>query len=218
MKFAVSLIDSPLVVFEGVGGCFKYKKLTLSAHCNNLNHERIILGIDPGTTIMGYGIIKAIGNTPEMIALGVIDLHKISDHFAKLKMIFDRTVSLIDQYHPDELAIEAQFFGNNVQSMLKLGRAQGTAIAAALSRSMPICEYAPRKIKLSITGQGNASKEQVAAILQRILNIPEMPKNLDATDGLAAALCHFYQNKAFTGLKEIKSWKDFINKNPGKIK
>jgi crossover junction endodeoxyribonuclease RuvC len=183
-----------------------------------LAKERIILGIDPGTNIMGYGIIQAIGNNPEMIALGIVDLQKIGDHFAKLKMIFDRTVSLIDQYHPDELAIEAQFYGNNVQSMLKLGRAQGTAIAAALSRSLPICEYAPRKIKSSITGQGNASKEQVAAILQRILKIPDLPKNLDATDGLAAALCHFYQNKALSGVKEVKSWKDFINKNPGKIK
>jgi crossover junction endodeoxyribonuclease RuvC len=183
-----------------------------------LAKERIILGIDPGTNIMGYGILSAIGNTPEMIALGIIDLQKIEDHFVKLKMIFDRTVSLIEQYKPDELAIEAQFYGKNVQSMLKLGRAQGTAIAAALSRSIPIYEYAPRKIKLSITGQGNASKEQVASILQRLLSIREMPKNLDATDGLAAALCHFFQNKAISTNKDIKSWKDFIHKNPEKLK
>jgi crossover junction endodeoxyribonuclease RuvC len=183
-----------------------------------LVNERIILGIDPGTNIMGYGIIHAVGNNPEMVALGVIDLHKIEDHFAKLKMIFDRTVSLIEQYNPDELAIEAQFYGKNVQSMLKLGRAQGTAIAAALSRSIPIFEYAPRKIKLSITGQGSASKEQVASILQRLLNIADLPKNLDATDGLAAALCHFYQNKAVSSIKAVKSWKDFISKNPDKLK
>jgi crossover junction endodeoxyribonuclease RuvC len=183
-----------------------------------LKNERIILGIDPGTSIMGYGIIKAVGNKPEMLALGVINLHKIDDHFTKLKMIFDRTVGLIDEYHPDELAIEAPFFGKNVQSMLKLGRAQGTAISAALSRSLPIYEYAPRKIKLAITGQGNAAKEQVAALLQKILNIKELPKDLDATDGLAAAMCHFYQNKTTTGEKSVKSWKDFINKNPGKLK
>jgi crossover junction endodeoxyribonuclease RuvC len=167
---------------------------------------------------MGYGIIKAIGNNPEMISLGVIDLHKIDDHFTKLKMIFDRTVGLIDEYHPDELAIEAPFYGKNVQSMLKLGRAQGTAISAALSRSLPIFEYAPRKIKLAITGQGNAAKEQVAALLQKILHISELPKDLDATDGLAAALCHFYQNKNLSSASSVKSWKDFINKNPGKVK
>jgi len=183
-----------------------------------LENERIILGIDPGTTIMGYGIIRAIGSKPQMIAIGVIHLHKIDDHFTKLKMIFDRTVGLIDEYHPDELAIEAQFFGKNVQSMLKLGRAQGTAIAAALSRAIPIYEYAPRKIKLAITGQGNASKEQVAALLQKILNLKELPEDLDATDGLAAAMCHFYQNKPSSGEKTAKSWKEFINKNPAKLK
>jgi len=166
---------------------------------------------------MGYGIIRAVGSNPEMIALGVIDLQKIEDHFVKLKMIFDRTVGLIDEYHPDELAIEAPFYGKNVQSMLKLGRAQGTAISAALSRSMPIYEYAPRKIKLAITGQGNAAKEQVAAILQKILHIAKLPDDLDATDGLAAALCHFYQNKNLSGTKSVKSWKDFINKNPEKL-
>lgn len=183
-----------------------------------MESERIILGIDPGTSIMGYGIIKAIGNKPAILAMGVIHLHKIDDHFTKLKMIFDRTVGLIDEYHPDELAIEAPFYGKNVQSMLKLGRAQGTAISAALSRSLPIYEYAPRKIKLAITGQGNAAKEQVAAILQKILNIKELPEDLDATDGLAAALCHFYQNKAIIGTNNVKSWKDFINKNPSKLK
>lgn len=183
-----------------------------------MEKERIILGIDPGTSIMGYGIIRGIGNNPELLVMGVIDLQKIGDHFVKLKMIFDRTVSLIDEYKPDELAIETQFFGKNVQSMLKLGRAQGTAIAAGLSRSIPIFEYAPRKIKLAITGQGNASKEQVASILQRLLALKEIPENLDATDGLAAALCHFYQNRAIIGVKSVKGWKDFISKNPEKLK
>ena len=183
-----------------------------------MEKERVILGIDPGTSIMGYGIIRGIENNPELLVMGVIDLQKIGDHFVKLKMIFDRTVSLIDEYKPDELAIESQFFGKNVQSMLKLGRAQGTAIAAGLSRSIPIFEYAPRKIKLAITGQGNASKEQVASILQRLLALKEIPENLDATDGLAAALCHFYQNTAFIGVKSVKGWKDFISKNPEKLK
>lgn len=183
-----------------------------------MEKERVILGIDPGTSIMGYGIIRGIGNNPELLVMGVIDLQKIGDHFVKLKMIFDRTISLIDEYKPDELAIEAQFFGKNVQSMLKLGRAQGTAIAAGLSRSIPIFEYAPRKIKLAITGQGNASKEQVASILQRLLALKEIPENLDATDGLAAAMCHFYQNRAIIGVKSVKGWKDFISKNPEKLK
>jgi crossover junction endodeoxyribonuclease RuvC len=183
-----------------------------------LEKERIILGIDPGTNIMGFGVIQAIGSKPSMVTFGILDMHKMDDHFLKLQKIFERTIELIDQYQPDELAIEAPFYGNNIQSMLKLGRAQGTAIAAALSRSIPIFEYAPRKIKLAITGQGSASKEQVASILQHILGFPEIPKNLDATDGLAAALCHFYQNKALAGLKSAKSWKDFIGKNPDKVK
>jgi crossover junction endodeoxyribonuclease RuvC len=183
-----------------------------------LEKERVILGIDPGTNIMGYGVISAIGNKPSMVTFGILDMHKLDDHFLKLQRIFARTLELIDEYHPDELAIEAPFYGNNVQSMLKLGRAQGTAIAAALYRSIPIFEYAPRKIKLAITGQGAASKEQVASILQHILGFPQIPQNLDATDGLAAALCHFYQNKALAGLTSAKSWKDFISKNPDKVK
>jgi crossover junction endodeoxyribonuclease RuvC len=183
-----------------------------------MSKDRIILGIDPGTTIMGYGIIQIIDKKPELIVLGNIDLKKYSDHYIKLKHIFDRVTSLIDQYHPDELSIEAPFFGKNVQSMLKLGRAQGVAIAAALSRSMPIFEYAPRKIKMSITGQGNASKEQVAMLLKNLLKIKELPKDLDATDGLAAALCHFYQSNNPTIDKSYNSWKDFINKNQSRIK
>ncbi|MBI9055379.1 MAG: crossover junction endodeoxyribonuclease RuvC [Bacteroidales bacterium] len=183
-----------------------------------MSKDRIILGIDPGTTIMGYGIIQIVEKKPILIAFGIIDLRKFSDHYVKLKRIFDRVTSLIDQYHPDELAIEAPFFGKNVQSMLKLGRAQGVAIAAALSRSMPIFEYAPRKIKMSITGQGNASKEQVAMLLKSLLKMKELPTELDATDGLAAAMCHFYQSNNPTIDKSYNSWKDFINKNQGRVK
>ena len=184
--------------------------------------ERIILGIDPGTTIMGYGLLRGkSANTAELLALGVLELHKYDDHYAKLKVIFDRVTGLIDQFHVTELAIEAPFYGKNVQSMLKLGRAQGTAIAAALSRSLDICEYAPRKIKLAITGQGNASKEQVAALLQKMFAISEMPANLDATDGLAAAVCHFYQKvQSPTASKNntAKSWKEFVNHHPKRVK
>ncbi len=180
--------------------------------------ERIILGIDPGTNITGYGLIKVSGQDPELITIGSIDLSKYSDHYIKLKQIFDRIVGIIDEYHPDELAIEAPFYGKNVQSMLKLGRAQGAAIAAALSRSIPIFEYAPRKIKMSITGRGAASKEQVASMLMRILKFSKIEIKLDATDGLAAALCHFYQTNTLRQEKNYNSWKDFINKNPKRIK
>lgn len=180
--------------------------------------ERIILGIDPGTTVTGYGVIRSTGGDPELIIIGAIDLTKYDDHYVKLKVIFDRTVGIIDEYHPDELAIEAPFYGKNVQSMLKLGRAQGAAIAAALSRSLPIFEYAPRKIKLSITGQGGASKEQVAAMLMRILRFKEKEIILDATDGLAAALCHYFQSTKPGKGKIYNSWKDFISKNPARLK
>jgi crossover junction endodeoxyribonuclease RuvC len=180
--------------------------------------ERIILGIDPGTNITGYGVIRATGTVPELVTLGSIDLSRLGDHYIKLKHIFDRTLGLIEEYHPDELAVEAPFYGKNVQSMLKLGRAQGAAIAAALYRSVPIFEYAPRKIKMSITGHGAASKEQVAAMLMNILKFNEEDIVLDATDGLAAALCHFYQSKNPAGDKPFNSWKDFIDKNPGRVK
>jgi len=180
--------------------------------------ERIILGIDPGTNITGYGVIKAIGTVPELIAIGAIDLSKYDDHYVKLKHIFDRVTGIIDEYHPDELAIEAPFYGKNVQSMLKLGRAQGAAIAAALSRSLPIFEYAPRKIKMSITGQGAASKEQVASMLMNILRFRLNETKLDATDGLAAALCHFYQTNNLLAEKSYNSWKDFMNKNPKRVR
>ncbi|HEY8405101.1 MAG TPA: crossover junction endodeoxyribonuclease RuvC [Flavobacteriales bacterium] len=183
--------------------------------------ERIILGIDPGTTILGYGIIKVEGKRMSLLAMGVLHLEKYDDHHLKLQKIFERTIELIDGFHPDELAIEAPFFGKNVQSMLKLGRAQGVAIAAALSRQLPVMEYAPRKIKQSITGNGNASKEQVAAMLQQTLKIStqDMPAKLDATDGLAAAVCHFYQSSSVAGTsKSYSGWKAFIADNPKRIK
>ena len=182
------------------------------------SEERIILGIDPGTSITGYGVIRTVDNKPELITIGSIDLSKYDDHYLKLKHIFERTAGIIDEYHPDELAIEAPFYGKNVQSMLKLGRAQGAAIAAALSRSLPIFEYAPRKIKMSITGQGAASKEQVAAMLMHILKFKLADIKLDATDGLAAALCHFYQTNNPVHEKGYNSWKDFMNKNPKRVK
>lgn len=180
--------------------------------------ERIILGIDPGTTLMGYGVIEVKDKKASLITMGVIDLKKLDDHYVKLSKIFERVIGLIDSFSPDELAIEAPFFGKNVQSMLKLGRAQGVAIAAALSRQIPIFEYAPRKIKMAITGNGNASKEQVAHLLKHTLNFKEIPDDLDATDGLAAAMCHFYQQKPLNTDKTFNSWKDFINKNPGRVK
>jgi crossover junction endodeoxyribonuclease RuvC len=165
---------------------------------------------------MGYGIIKADRKKPVLVALGVIELGKFRDHYIKIRQIFDRTLHLIDQYHPDELAIEAPFYGKNIQSMLKLGRAQGAAISAALQRDLPIFEYAPKKIKMAITGQGNASKEQVASILQSMLTINQLPKNLDATDGLAAAVCHFHQKDIPSGGPSYNSWNDYISRNPGR--
>lgn len=152
------------------------------------------MGIDPGTTVMGYGVISISYNKIELISSGAIQLNKYDNHALRLKRIFERTLSLIEEYNPDELAIEAPFFGKNVQSMLKLGRAQGVALAAALYRSVPVIEYSPKKIKQSITGNGNATKLQVAAMLQRLLKFENLPKHLDATDGLAAAVCHHFQN------------------------
>ncbi len=181
--------------------------------------ERIILGIDPGTTVTGYGIIKVKGNKPELLVMGVIELHKLSDHYVKLQRIFERVTMLINEYNPQELAIEAPFYGKNVQSMLKLGRAQGVAMAAALAKGLEIYEYAPRKVKLSITGQGAASKEQVAGILKHTIGYDETSGKLDATDALAVALCHFYQSSSpLTEGKAYKSWKDFIGQNPKRVK
>ncbi len=178
--------------------------------------DKIILGIDPGTNIMGYGLIHIKGSKMELIVMGVLRLEKVENHPLKLQKIFDRTVALIDEYKPDELAIEAPFFGKNVQSMLKLGRAQGVAIAGALSRNIPIQEYSPKKIKQSITGNGNASKEQVSAMLKSLLNFKETPEFLDATDGLAAAVCHYFQRKPGSAEKSYSGWKAFLADNPKK--
>lgn len=175
--------------------------------------DKIILGIDPGTVIMGYGVIQIKKNKPELLNFGVVNLSKLENHPLKLQKIFLSTIEIIEKYLPDELAIEAPFFGKNVQSMLKLGRAQGVAIAAALYKNIPISEYSPKKIKQSITGNGNASKEQVAGMLKSLLHIKELPKLLDATDGLAAAMCHYYNNK-IEGEKKFTGWKNFIDQNP----
>ena len=180
--------------------------------------ERVIMGIDPGTTIMGYGIISVHSNGIRMESLGVIDLRGIRDHYLTLQRIFERTLGLIDAYHPDELALEAPFYGKNVQSMLKLGRAQGAAMAAGLYRAIPIYEYYPKKIKMAITGNGNASKEQVASYLKSMFALKEMPSHADATDGLAAAVCHYYQKNAPAAGKQYKSWEDYVKKNQDKIK
>lgn len=181
--------------------------------------EKVILGIDPGTNIMGYGVLKVMDNKAQMVTMGVIDLRKFSDAYLKLGHIFERVTGIIDSYHPDELAIEAPFFGKNVQSMLKLGRAQGTAIAAAIHHGVPIHEYAPLKIKMAITGQGQASKEQVAGMLQRILKIEQkdMCDFMDATDALGAAYCHFLQLNRPVSQAHYKGWKDFINHNQNRI-
>ena len=183
-----------------------------------LKSERIILGIDPGTTIMGFGLIKVENKQMKFMQLNELQLSKYSDPYVKLKLIFERTIELIDTYHPDEIAIEAPFFGKNVQSMLKLGRAQGVAMAAGLSREIPITEYLPKKIKMAITGNGNASKEQVAKMLQSLLGLKSLPKNLDSTDGLAAAVCHFYNSGKTQMGKSYSGWAAFVKQNPKKIK
>jgi crossover junction endodeoxyribonuclease RuvC len=178
-------------------------------------NDRIILGIDPGTIVMGYGLLHIKNSVLTPIGIGVIKLDKYEDHALRLKKIFERTVGIIEEFKPDEMAIEAPFFGKNVQSMLKLGRAQGVAIAAALSKNIPITEYSPKKIKMSITGNGNASKEQVAAMLSQTLGLKTEHEFLDATDALGAALCHYYQNKkTSSGAKSYSGWKAFLSDNP----
>ncbi|HEY9534324.1 MAG TPA: crossover junction endodeoxyribonuclease RuvC [Mucilaginibacter sp.] len=182
--------------------------------------ERIILGIDPGTAVMGYGLVKEIGTKTELISLGVVKMDQLDDHMLKLQRIFEKTVALIDNYKPDCLAIEAPFYGKNIQVMLKLGRAQGVAMAAALSRNIEVTEYSPRKIKQSITGNGNATKEQVAGMLQRLLDFKETPEFLDATDGLAVAVCHSFQKitTAKGGAKKSYSgWDTFVKDNAKRI-
>lgn len=195
--------------------------------------ERIILGIDPGTLVMGYGIIRVNGTALQLISAGVLKIDKSSSHFDRLKDIFNFIVQLIERHHPDELAIEEPFFGKNVQSMLKLGRAQGVAMAAALHRQIPVYGYSPRLIKQSITGKGGASKEQVSAMLQRLLSFEQSPKFLDATDAVGVALCHYFQSRVLTSIsgesaikktetkkagKAYSGWDAFVNDNPGRTK
>lgn len=181
-------------------------------------NSKIILGIDPGTTIMGYGIIKVSGENVSLIDFNDFSLKKLDNHYLKLKKIFSSLTEIIDKYNPDEIAIEAPFFGKNVQSMLKLGRAQGVAMAAGLVKEIPITEYSPKKIKMAITGNGNASKDQVAKMLQSILKFDEIPKNLDSTDGLAAAMCHFFNSKKISSVgTKFSGWQSYIKNNPEKI-
>ena len=189
-----------------------------------MNKDKIILGIDPGTRIMGYGLLQVKGKEVKMLAMGVIDMHKCADIYLKLGRIYERVINVINSFHPDELAIEAPFCGKNVQSMLKLGRAQGVVIAAAISRQIPVHEYAPTKIKMTITGNGNASKEQVAAVMKRMLRIPQenMLPWMDATDALAAAYCHYLGTlgvaPSVPSSNSASSWKDFASRNPGKVR
>ncbi len=182
------------------------------------NEYKTILGIDPGTVIMGYGIIRTDGNKASMITMGIIRLSKFTDPYSKLGKIYSRIESLIHEYKPDVVSIEAPFYGKNAQSMLKLGRAQGIAMAPAINHNIPVFEYTPRKIKQAITGNGNASKEQVAHMVSNLLKIDIKPDSFDATDSLATALCHFFQQSNPLIEKSYKNWKDFIRKNPGRIK
>jgi crossover junction endodeoxyribonuclease RuvC len=180
--------------------------------------DRIIMGIDPGTTVMGYSLIHQKGKEVTLLTIGVLKLNKLDDHAQRLQKIYKRTLSLIEEYKPDELAIEAQFFGKNVQSMLKLGRAQGVAIAAAISRDIPYVEYEPKKIKMAVTGNGNASKEQVAAMLKNLIKMENTPDFLDATDALAAAMCHYFQKVDTKAKGSYNSWSNFISENPNRLR
>lgn len=182
--------------------------------------DKVIIGIDPGTNVMGYGVLGILRGKPSVVAMGVLRLNRMEDHYMRLHRIHERVLGLVEQYLPDEFAIEAPFFGKNVQSMLKLGRAQGIAMAAALSRDIPIAEYEPRKVKMAITGNGAASKEQVQEMLVRILKIPRenLLPELDATDALGVALCHFYESSRPSLPAGPKSWKEFIARNPGRVK
>lgn len=207
----MAILIKRLYIFFIFGFLFTLNRLTLSTE------DRIILGIDPGTNIMGYGLIHNKGKQIHLIKMDVIKLNSLDDHALKLKKIFETTIEIIDTYHPDEMALEAPFYGKNIQSMLKIGRAQGIAMAAALSKNIPIREYAPRKIKQSITGNGNASKEQVAAMLGKLLHFSDMPKYLDATDGLAVAVCHYFQRGALVDDKGYSGWNAFLSQNPNRI-
>ncbi|TAD95546.1 MAG: crossover junction endodeoxyribonuclease RuvC [Bacteroidetes bacterium] len=177
--------------------------------------EKIVLGIDPGTRILGYGLIKMVDQKLELMQYGVLNLSKIKDHSLKLKKIYELLSDLILQFCPDEVAMEAPFYGKNVQSMLKLGRVQGVVMAAALSKEIAVIEYAPKKVKQAVTGDGNASKEQIAQMLKNLLQIKEKPEFFDATDAVGVAVCHFYQQHR--GSRQTKSWKNFINENPNRL-
>lgn len=179
---------------------------------------KIILGIDPGTLIMGYSVIQCAGNRVKLHEMKSLKLHSRIDGYERLHLIFQKVTEVIREFKPHEFAIEAPFFGKNVQSMLKLGRAQGVAIAAAMQHHLPITEYSPRKVKQAITGNGNAAKEQVWKMLQQTLNLKEMPDYFDATDALAVAMCHHHQLKSpVKPVKGLKDWEDFIKKNPGRM-
>jgi len=178
--------------------------------------EKIILGLDPGTQVMGYGVIMVTGQNLTLLQYGVIQLSKYDEHELRLKKIFERVSALIEDFNPDEVALEAPFYGKNVQSMLKLGRAQGVAMSAALHRGLPIVEYAPKKVKQSVTGNGNASKEQVARMLMSYFKLKEVPEFLDATDALAVAMCHHYQGGPEK--KKKSSWESFLKDNPGRAR
>ena len=183
--------------------------------------SKIILGIDPGTVVMGYGLIMVKGNTISLIEMDILKPGKVNDTYKKLQLIYNTVSGLIIKYKPDVFAIEAPFFGKNVQSMLKLGRAQGVAIAAAMRHGLEVTEYSPKKIKQSITGNGNANKEQVLQMLKRLLEFTDDPQYLDASDALAVAVCHHFQFNALLGpasSKKLKGWDDFIKNNPGRIK
>jgi crossover junction endodeoxyribonuclease RuvC len=183
------------------------------------NASNIILGIDPGTLVMGFALIEVKGSTPSMLAMDVLKLSAKKDAYERLQKIHHTVCELITQYRPQTFAIEAPFYGKNVQSMLKLGRAQGVAIAAAMQAGLTVTEYSPKKVKQSITGNGNADKEQIWKMLQRTMMLEEKPQFFDATDALAVALCHHYQsNSVLSNLpKGLKGWEDFINKNPGRL-
>ena len=186
--------------------------------------EKIILGVDPGTRIAGYGVIRVIGQRIELLQYGVLKLDKYNSHELKLKKIFDRITQLCEEFLPDEMAIEDPFYGKNPQSMLKLGRAQGVAMAAALNRSIPIVEYLPKTVKMSVTGSGSASKEQVAYMLQSILKQELQPEYLDATDAVAIAICHHYHANALPSAASKKkgakkgAWSAFVSENPNRVK
>lgn len=190
----------------------------MGKEAKNQQKEKIILGIDPGTTVMGYGLLLVTGNSYSVLQFGVIHLKKYSDHALKLKKIFDKISGILEEFSPDAVALEAPFYGQNVQSMLKLGRAQGVAMAAALAKEVAITEYSPKKVKQSVTGNGNASKEQVAEMLKTLLNLRELPQLLDATDALAVALCHHFHEGRIQTRGRNAGWKSFLSENPDRVK